>query len=171
MKIGEGRASTTKWGAEGSFVKKRQMIPSLIAGVLMTAMLAGAAAADEQTDLLLDAATVVTVLDPATTPDFPKGAEMRADCDFMLRIEAEDGSAQEWQSCTLSDEPVTIPENQGVPPTTTITRTTGECEWASDYWFNKDGSMVVASASEVTVTPSGRVFAWSSYPAEPLVCP
>ena len=126
---------------------------------------------DERTDLLLDAATVVTVLDPATTPDFPKGAEMRADCDFMLRMEAEDGSAQEWQSCTLSDEPVTIPENQGVPPTVTITRTTGECEWASDYWFNTDGSMVVASASEVTVTPSGRVFIWSSYPAEPLVCP
>ena len=131
----------------------------------------GAAAADEQTDLILDIPAVVTVTDPATTPDFPKGSVMRADCQFVLRIEAEDGSAQEWQSCTLSDEPVMIPENQGVPPTTTVTRTGGECEWASDYWVNTDASTVSASAYELTVTPSGRVSAWSSYPAEPLVCP
>lgn len=89
----------------------------------------------------------------------------------MLRIEAEDGTAQEWQSCMLSDEPVMLPQNQGVPPTTTVTRTGSECVWASDYWAHKDGSTVGASAFGLTVTPGGRVFTWSTYPAEPLVCP
>ncbi len=113
------------------------MTLGLLAGVLMAGLLPGVAAADEQTDLLLDTASIVTVKDPATTPDFPIASVMRAVCDFVLRIEAEDGSAQEWQSCTLSDEPVMIPENQGVPPTTTITRTGGECVWASDYWATR----------------------------------
>lgn len=150
---------------------KNRVFGGLVAAGLVVAMSPGMALAQEGTDLLLDIPSVVTVKDPATTPDFPKGSVMRADCDFVLRIEAEDGSAQEWMSCLLSSEPVMIAENQGVPPTATITRTSGECEWASDYWATKDGSTVMAASAETTVTPSGRVSAWASYPAVPLVCP
>ena len=55
----------------------------------------GAAAADDHTDLIVDIPAVMTVADPATTSDFPKGSVMRANCDFVLRMEAEDGTSQE----------------------------------------------------------------------------
>jgi hypothetical protein len=34
----------------------------------------------------------------------------------------------------------------------------------------EDDAGVWADTAEVTVTPSGHVYVWSTYPAEPLVC-
>ena len=119
--------------------------------------------------LVRDFRTVVAVVDPAT-PGFPDASLMNADCEFALRIEAEDGSAKEWLSCTLSDDPVEPPEQQGTRPATAITTAGGPCVWQSDYWAVSAGRQVVASAFEVTVLPAGQVFGWSTYPAEPLDC-
>ena len=41
-------------------------------------------------------------------------------------------------SYQLSDEPVMIPENQGVAPEVTIIDAGGECVWSSDYHFTTD---------------------------------
>lgn len=150
---------------------RKRVIFTLVAAGLLAGMLPGVAAADGHIDVIEDVSTVVAVVDPATTPDFPVASLSRADCDVVVRVEAEDGSSQEWLSCTLSDEPVMIPENQGTAPATPVTDAGGECIWGSDYWFAKDGSEVKAAAFQVTVLPSGQVFAWSSYPAEPLDCP
>jgi hypothetical protein len=95
---------------------------------------------------------------------------MRADCAVAVRIPAEDGSATEWMACQLSDEPVMIPENQGVPPDATVTYSGGPCTWVSDFLANSEGIDVFADTFEVTVTPSGRVLAWSTYAAEPAEC-
>ena len=73
-------------------------------------------------------------------------------------------------ACQLSDEPVMIPENQGVPPDATVTYGGGPCTWVSDYLGNSEGIDVFADAFEVIVTPSGRVLAWSTYAAEPEEC-
>ena len=63
-----------------------------------------------------------------------------------------------------------IPENQGSPPAATVTYGGGACIWISDYLSSTEGRDVFAEAYEVVVTPSGRVFAWASYPGEPLEC-
>ncbi|MEA2025696.1 MAG: hypothetical protein U9O18_03295 [Chloroflexota bacterium] len=120
-------------------------------------------------DLVMDFSTEVSVVDPST-PGFPEGALMNADCDFALWIEADDGSATEWLACTLSDEPIEPPEYQGTPPSAAFSVTGGECSWESDYWRISSRSQVAASGFELTVTPSGQVFGRSSYPAEPLDC-
>ena len=120
-------------------------------------------------DLVLDFATEVSVVDPST-PGFPEGALMNADCDFALWIEAEDGSATEWLACSLSDEPIEPPEYQGTPPSASFTVTGGECSWESDYWRISSQTRVAASEFELIVTPSGQVFGRSSYPAEKLDC-
>lgn len=151
-------------------MKRRSWLGLFGAGLLAVA-LPGVVVADDHIDVLEGVATVVVVKDPATTPDFPVASLSRADCSVLVRVVAEDGSSQEFQSCTLSDEPVMIPENQGTAPDATITDAGGECVWSSDYHFTVDESDVKASAFEATITPSGRVFAWSSYPAEPLECP
>lgn len=151
-------------------MNRRFAIGSL-AAALSVMMLASVASADGHVDVIEDFPTVVSVVDPAATPDFPVGSLSRADCDVLVRIQAEDGSAEEWMSCQLSDEPVMVPEFQGMAPEDPIVDAGGECIWTSDYWYTNDGSEVKASAFELTVTPSGRVFAWSSYPAEPLDCP
>ena len=147
----------------------------LMTGALLTGLsvliLPSVVLADGHVDVLENVPTVVAVVDPATTPDFPVASLSRADCEVVLRIEAEDGSAQEFMSCQLSDEPVMVPEFQGSAPESTIVDAGGECIWSSDYWYAKDESEAKASAFEMTVTPSGRVFAWSSFPADPLVCP
>ncbi len=143
----------------------------LLAAGLLLAALPGVTAADGHIEVLEDVATVVVVKDPATTPDFPVGSLSRADCPVLVRVVAEDGSSEEFMSCTLSDEPVMIPETQGSAPDATVIDAGGECIWSSDYHFTVDESDVKASAFEVTITPSGRVSAWSSYPAEPLDCP
>lgn len=151
-------------------MKRRSWLGLISAGLLAIA-LPGVAAADDHIEVLENVATVVVVKDPATTPDFPVGSLSRADCAVLVRVVAEDGSSEEFMSCTLSDEPVMIPENQGTAPEATILDAGGECVWSSDYHFTMDESDVKASAFEVTITPSGRVSAWSSYPAEPLDCP
>ena len=150
---------------------KKRLIITLFAGGLMAGLLPGVAAADGHIEVIEDVSTVVAVVDQATTPDFPVASLSRAVCDVVVHVEAEDGSSQEWMSCSLSDEPVMVPENQGTAPTTPIVDAGGECVWTSDFWYTKDGSEVKAEAFQVTVLPSGQVFAWSSYPAEPLDCP
>ena len=151
-------------------MRKRLMF-GLLASSLLLVALPGVASADGHVEVLEDVATVVVVKDPVATPNFPVGSLSRADCPVLVRVVAEDGSSEEFMSCTLSDEPVMIPENQGTAPETTILDAGGECIWSSDYHFTLDESDVKASAFEVAITPSGRVSAWSSYPAEPLDCP
>ena len=121
-------------------------------------------------DYVLDFTTVVLVV-PSDTPDFPMASLMNADCAFAVRIPAEDGSAREWLACTLSDDPLQPPEQEGVPPGEMVTESGGECLWRSDYWYETDRSQVMASAYGLTVMPDGQVFGWSTYPAEPLDCP
>ena len=143
----------------------------LALGTLAAMMLPASASADGPVEVLEDVATVVAVKNQATTLDWPAASLSRAVCDVLVRTVAEDGSSQEFQSCLLSDEPVMIPENQGTAPAQTITDSGGACVWSSDYHFTTADTDVKASAFEVVVMPSGRVFAWSSYPAEPLECP
>lgn len=118
-------------------------------------------------DRIEDVDTVVIVAMP---DNFPVGSVMRADCAFVQRVEFPDGSARETQQCTLSDEPVMIPENQGSPPAAAFRHRTGPCEWVSDYWYAKNGTTVYATSSRLVVSPAGTVYATSTYPAEPLVC-
>ena len=150
---------------------RKRLLTGLAAGVLVVLTLPGVVAADGHIEVLEDVSTVVVVKDPATTPDFPVGSISRAECPVLVRVTAEDGSSEEFMSCQLSDEPVMIPENQGTAPEATVIDAGGECVWSSDYHFATDDTDVKASAFEVVVTPSGRVSAWSSYPAEPLDCP
>ena len=42
--------------------------------------------------------------------------------------------ARETQLCELTNDPVMIPEFQGVPPTQAFTDEPGACVWSSDYW-------------------------------------
>ncbi len=156
-----------------TLVKKRSWLGILASGLLALS-LPGVAVAADNIEVLEGVATTIPVKDPATTPDFPAGSLSQVDCAVLVRTVAEDGSSQEFQSCTLSDEPVTPPEFQGAAPEATLTlagsESGGECGWSSDYHTTKDGTDVWASAFEETVTPSGRVSLWSSYPAEPLDC-
>jgi hypothetical protein len=113
---------------------------------------------------------IETVLAVALPDDFPMGSLMRADCAWVQRVELPDGSARETQVCDLTNEPVMIPEFQGMPPERAFHNSGGPCQWHSDYWFAKEGSDVLASSFRYVVTPSGKVIAHSWYPAEPLVC-
>lgn len=151
-------------------MNNRLMTTAALTG-LSVLILPSVVLADGHVDVLENVPTVVAVVDPSTTPDFPVASLSRADCEVLVRVEAADGSAQEFMSCQLSDEPVMEPEFQGSAPESVVIDAGGECIWTSDYWYTKDESEVKASAFEMTVTPSGRVFAWSSFPAEPLVCP
>jgi hypothetical protein len=143
------------------------LLPVIGVGPAVTAQ---SPAPDEAVDLVRDFRTVVAVVDPAT-PGFPDGSLMNADCAFALRLEAQDGSATEWLACTLSEDPVDPPEQQGTRPAAPITTVGGPCIWQSDYWSVTSGRQMVASAFEVTVMPAGQVFGWSTYPSEPLDCP
>jgi hypothetical protein len=113
---------------------------------------------------------VDTVIFVAMPEDFPVGSVMRARCAFVQRVEFDDGSSRETQRCTLSDEPVMVPENQGSTPDTAFKHRSGPCEWISDYWFARNESTVYAESYRLVVTPAGAVYATSDYPAEPLVC-
>lgn len=137
------------------------------AGLLGLVGVRPAAAEEADTDRIENVDTVVIV---ALPDDFPVGSIMRAECAFVVRVQFPDGSARETQQCTLSDEPVMIPENQGVAPDTAFHHSTGPCEWVSDYWFAKNETIVYADSSRIVVTPSGAVHATSTYPAEPLDC-
>jgi hypothetical protein len=113
---------------------------------------------------------VDSVVVVALPDDFPVGSISRATCDWVLRVERPDGSATEKLHCTLSDEPVMIPEFQGQAPDTAFQNSGGPCMWTSEWWFAHDGSIVLASSFRYVVTPSGEVIATSTYPAEPLAC-
>jgi hypothetical protein len=98
------------------------------------------------------------------------GLFMSADCELALWVAYEDDTFKEWLACELGDEPVDDPEEQGNPPTETVTTTGGACEWVSDYWAVTDGSEVWADGYEMTVTPEGRVFGSSTYGSDMLDC-
>jgi hypothetical protein len=118
-------------------------------------------------DRIEDFDTVLAVAFPDT---FPLGSLMRAECSFLVRVERPDGSAAETQICTLSDEPVMVPEFQGAPPDQAFRLDGGPCTWTSDYWWNVADSPVYADSFSYVVTPAGAVRATSTYPAVPLVC-
>jgi hypothetical protein len=118
-------------------------------------------------DRVEDVDIVVAVAMPA---DYPVGSVMRATCAFVERVEFPDGSARETEQCTLSDEPVMVPEYQGSPPAAAFRHSIGGCEWMSDYWYAKNETTVFASSARLVVTPAGTVHVTSTYPAEPLVC-
>lgn len=111
-----------------------------------------------------------TVLAVAFSDSFPLGSLMRAECAFLVRVERPDGSAVETQVCTLSDEPVMVPEFQGAPPDQAFRLDGGPCTWTSDYWWNVADSPVYADSFSYVVTPSGAVRATSTYAAEPAAC-
>lgn len=111
-----------------------------------------------------------TVLAVAFPDTFPLGSLMRAECSFLVRVERPDGSAVETQVCTLSDEPVMVPEFQGAPPAQAFRHEGGSCTWTSDYWWTTADVPVYADSFSYVVTPSGMVRVTSTYPAVPLVC-
>ena len=111
-----------------------------------------------------------TVLAVRFDDDFPIASLMRATCDWARFVRHEDGSGVETLSCSLSAEPVMIPAFQGEPPTRAFTHEGGPCLWTSDYWFARDGSIVMAERFSYVVTPSGGVHIRAVYPAQPLAC-
>lgn len=128
-----------------------------------------AVAQDQQIEVLEDIETVLAVAE-TSSPDFPVGSLMRADCPFLVRIEAEDGSSQEFASCMLSNAPLEVPENQESVPTEPFMESGGECIWTSDYAWVTSDTPVFASEFETVALPSGRVHIWAAFPAEPLEC-
>ena len=111
-----------------------------------------------------------TVLAVRSDDDFPVASLMRATCSRSQFVTRPDGTGVETLRCTLSTDPVMIPEFQGAPPARAFKLRGGPCVWTSDYWFTKNGSIVMAERFSYTVTPSGRVNVKAEYPAEPLVC-
>jgi hypothetical protein len=146
----------------------RKRVPTvMLLGALMVATAAPVAANSAKVERLSNIQTVLAVRMDA---DFPLASLMRATCTSLIRVERPDGSAIEVQDCLLSDEPVMIPEFQGVPPSQAFILEDGPCAWHSDYWFTVAGLDVLAQSVRITVTPSGHVHATSEYPAEPLAC-
>ena len=113
---------------------------------------------------------VDTVLAVRFDEDFPLASLMRATCDWFQFVQRPDGSGIETAHCTLSSEPVMIPEFQGEPPATAFVHSAGRCQWTSDYWFARNGSIVMAESLRYVVAASGRVSIRAAYPAEPLAC-
>lgn len=113
---------------------------------------------------------VRSVLAVALPDDFPLRSFMRVECSLLVRVERPDGSAVETQACTLSDEPVMIPERQGVPPDRSFRLSGGPCMWTSDYWWETADMPMYSDSFSYVVTPSGRVHVTSTYPAVPLAC-
>ena len=111
-----------------------------------------------------------TVLVVRLDEDFPIASIMRATCDWAQFVVLPSGRGKETLHCMLSTEPVMVPEFQGSPPERAFKNGGGPCEWTSDYWFAKDGSIVMAESYSYVVTPSGRVNIQAEYPVEPLVC-
>ena len=146
---------------------RKRVAMILLLGLLTSAAAAPAAAGTARVDRLESFETVLAVRMDA---DFPLASLMRADCSSLIRVQRPDGSSTEIQDCQLSARPVMIPDFQGLPPTTAFVLVDGPCNWHSDYWFNVDGSDVLASSLHYTITPSGHVHARSEYPAVPLDC-
>jgi hypothetical protein len=147
-------------------MRKRALV-IVVLGMVLAGAASPVAAGRATVDRLSEFGTVVAV---AMTEDFPVASLMRARCSSLVRVERPDGSAIEQQHCRLSDEPVMIPAFQGTAPDRAFIRAGGPCAWWSDYWYETAGTDVAAQSFRTIVTPSGDVFAWSEYPAEPLVC-
>lgn len=113
---------------------------------------------------------VDTVLAVRFDDDFPIASLMRATCDWAQFVRLPDGSGTETLRCHLSNEPVMIPEFQGEAPDAAFVHGGGACLWTSDYWFARDGSIIMASAFDYVVTPSGQIRITADYPAKPLDC-
>jgi hypothetical protein len=146
---------------------RKRALMVVVLGMVMAGAASPAAASGPKVDRLGGFGTVVVVAMPE---DFPVGSLMRARCSSLVRVERPDGSATEVQHCRLVDDPVMIPAFQGVPPKRAFVRAGGSCTWFSDYWYETAGIDVAAGSFRTIVTPSGDVFAWSEYPAEPLAC-
>jgi hypothetical protein len=144
---------------------RRVVVMFLLAGSSLG--VASPVAASGSVDTIRDFDSVVAV---ARSADFPVASLMRVHCTVVVRVERPDGSARETQLCELTDDPVMIPEFQGVPPTQAFIDEPGACVWSSDYWGYKNGTNVLASSIRIVVTPSGHVMATSTYPAQPLTC-
>ena len=149
---------------------KRLLVPLGIAVLAISSTIGPVAAAGVSVQLIRDFPSVVAVR-PPTSPDFPLNSLMRANCKWLYRVVQPNGSSIETQKCTLSTEPVMIPEFQGTVPTHRVAYGTGPCTWHSDYWLNTTGVDVMASSVRILVTPRGEVFATSKYPRKPLNCP
>jgi len=145
----------------------KRILLMVMVTLMGTSLASPVTATSGSVDTIRDFATVLAVARP---DNFPVASLMRADCAWVVRVERPDGSARETQVCELSDEPVMIPAFQGVPPSHTFIDVVGSCAWFSDYWFNKNGTDVLASSVRIVVTPSGHVLATSTYPAVPLSC-
>ncbi|CAN5711361.1 hypothetical protein BH23CHL7_BH23CHL7_21670 [soil metagenome] len=140
----------------------------LLATVLIGSLLAGpVAAANAQSQRVEDFGSVVAV---KMDESFPIASLMRADCAFAHRVIRPDGSATETMSCRLSSSPVMIPAFQGVAPSRAVIYGGGACTWTSDFMWETIGEPVYADSFRVVVTPSGKVQARSTYPAQPLDC-
>jgi hypothetical protein len=134
---------------------------------LALALASPASAGGGWVDRITDVDTVVAV---RMDDDFPLASLMRARCEFAQFVQRPGGSGVENLHCELSDEPVMIPAFQGAPPSSAFTLAGGACVWTSDYWFARDGSLVMASSFHLVVTPSGRVNVTAFYPSAPLDC-
>ena len=110
---------------------------------------------------------IVTVL-PVSGPEHE--TYMTAECRQALWIEYADGSFEERLTCTLTDEPVDPPEDQGGLPQGPSTLSGGECEWVSDFWAKTDGSEFWASSWSVTIEHDASATAQSWYAPEELDC-
>lgn len=113
---------------------------------------------------------VRSALTVALPDDYPLRSFSRIECSFLVRVERPDGSAVETQVCALSDEPVMVPEFQGVAPDRAFRLSGGPCMWTSDFWWTTADVPVYSDSFSYVVTPSGMVRVTSTYPAVPLVC-
>ena len=143
---------------------KTRVLGSIVTGTFLLAALPAAVLGAGQAELLQDFDSFIRYTDPTTG----EGVRALVHCDVLVHLEAEDGSANEWQVCGLSEDQ---PMGPVTPPATAVAETAGACIWTSDYDANGDGAYAAASGVELTVTPSGRVYVWATYPAEPLACP
>jgi hypothetical protein len=146
-------------------MKQRLAIIAFLACLILGA--APATAASGWVDRIEDVDTVLAVRFDA---DFPLDSLMRANCDWAQFVRRPDGSGIETLHCALSSAPVMVPAFQGEPPATAFKHGGGACEWTSDYWFARNGSIVMAASFSYVVTASGRVNIRAAYPAEPLAC-
>jgi hypothetical protein len=146
---------------------RRTIVTFCAAVVVGLALSTPASATNATTDRIEDFESVVAV---RFEDDFPIRSLMRADCAFVQRVERPGGSSRETMSCDLSDDPVMIPEFQGVPPERAVRHEEGPCVWISDYWAYKTGATVYAECLRLVVTPAGKVHATSTYPPDPLDC-
>jgi hypothetical protein len=143
---------------------KTRVLGSIVTGVFLLAAFPTAVTGAGAVEVVQDFESSIRYTDPTTG----EGVRALVHCDVLVHLEAEDGSANEWQACSLSQDQ---PMGPVAPPATAVVEPSGECIWTSDYDAAGDGTYAAASSVELTVTPSGRVYVWTTYPAEALDCP